>query len=76
MNKILGKRLYNLRKEAGLSTVDVAAQLGISHQQIAKYEKGIDALKVTRLMDICAILNITTTYFLMGIESKREREKC
>ena len=41
MNKTLGARIAELRKEKGLTQEELAKQLGISSQAVSKWEKDI-----------------------------------
>ncbi|KKL97503.1 hypothetical protein LCGC14_1833840 [marine sediment metagenome] len=45
----IGMRLRYLRKALELSMQQVAKKLGVSHQQICKYEKGIDRISAGSL---------------------------
>lgn len=54
----LGVRLKTLRKERGLTMQDLAEHLGVSWQQYDKYERGINRMPYTRLLDACATLDV------------------
>lgn len=41
--------------------------MGISFQQIQKYEKGISAISMNRLQQICDIMHLPPEYFLKGM---------
>lgn len=45
----IGKVLIALRKDAGLSLSDIARHLGISYQQVQKYERGENRLPLEKL---------------------------
>jgi transcriptional regulator with XRE-family HTH domain len=47
------------RHALGISQADLANTLGISFQQIQKYEKGINRISAARLFDICRALNVS-----------------
>ena len=49
-------REYRIR--AGLSQTDLGTKVGVTFQQIQKYEKGSNAIATARLPSICAALNI------------------
>jgi transcriptional regulator with XRE-family HTH domain len=59
LDKKLGNRLRAYRIEAGMSQMELGDKLGISFQQIQKYEKGSNRLAVVRLVEICKLLKIT-----------------
>lgn len=65
----VGRRIRLLRVERGFSQEDLGEQLGISFQQVQKYEKGANRLSVGRLADIAKLLK-TTPHELMGWDSK------
>lgn len=48
----IGARLRRARKEAGLSQQTIATRLGISFQQVQKYERGINRIPLHHLL-IC-----------------------
>lgn len=60
----LGQRIRKRRKYVGLTQAALASELGISFQQMQKYEKGINAISVARLQRICEVLSLPTNYFL------------
>lgn len=52
----IGRNLRILRESRGVSRRDLAARLGISYQQLQKYEKGASALSCLRLYELSQIL--------------------
>lgn len=65
----LGGKIRLRRHELGLSQNQLALALGITFQQVQKYETGSNRVSVSRLMDICSVLKVNTAYFLEGLES-------
>lgn len=63
----LGSRIKSRRKELGFSQADVAKHLGISYQQMQKYESGKDKLRVLYLSEIAGFLD-TKAAILIGEE--------
>jgi transcriptional regulator with XRE-family HTH domain len=53
----IGKRMRELRNANNISQVELGRELGVSFQQIQKYEKGVDRVSAARLFDICKALN-------------------
>ena len=55
----VGRRLKSLRRQSGISQKELASRLGITFQQIQKYEKGLNRLPASRMLAICMSLKIT-----------------
>jgi transcriptional regulator with XRE-family HTH domain len=55
----IGKRMREFRHVNNISQVDLGRKLGVSFQQIQKYEKGVNRVSATRLFDICKALNVS-----------------
>ncbi len=52
----IGATIKILRKQAGLSQERLAAAIGVTFQQVQKYEKGINRVAVSTLIAICHAL--------------------
>lgn len=63
MDKIVGRNVRSSRLAKGLSQSDLADKLGITFQQIQKYEKGVNRVGSGRLFEIAAILGVPVTSF-------------
>jgi len=59
----IGKRIKMQRLALGLSQTDVAKRLGITFQQIQKYEKGANRVGAGRLQEIANLLGVTPAFF-------------
>lgn len=60
---LIGKRIRQRRRERGLSQKMVAARLGISYQQVQKYEHAQSRVAASTLADIAAFLDTEISYF-------------
>ena len=60
----IGSLIRIMRKAAGLSQMKLAERVGISYQQIQKYEKGVSEISVSRLSQIAHALNIPLSRFV------------
>jgi len=69
IDKQFGVRLRTLRVQQGISQDSLAQAVGVSFQQIQKYEKGTNRLSLARAVQIAATLN-TTVNELIGVDSK------
>lgn len=65
LDKFVGQRIRQLRLQIDLSQNEIAETLGISFQQVQKYEKGVNRLSVGRLLELADILK-TTPHDLLG----------
>jgi transcriptional regulator with XRE-family HTH domain len=55
--KGLGPKIKKLRKQAGLSQTDLGEKLGVSYQQVQKYERGVSKLSVEALLRLARALD-------------------
>jgi len=63
----LGERLRGLRRDTGLSQAELGAAIGVSFQQIQKYEAGKNRVAVSTMLALADSLGISPTRFLRGI---------
>lgn len=66
-DKIIGFRLRARRMGLKLSQTALAEELDASHQQVQKYERGIDRIAASTLLEVCAFLGVPITYFFEGM---------
>ena len=66
MDPAIGRRIRALRLERGLSQSTLARHLGVSFQQLQKYEKGTNRVSAGRLQKIAAFLDAPITFFYAG----------
>lgn len=55
----LGQRVRKRRLEIGMSQERLAELVGVTFQQVQKYEKGVNRIAASRLYDICIALETT-----------------
>lgn len=58
-----GNRLKLRRSILGLSQGDVAKAIGVTFQQVQKYERGVNRMGSSRLYELAKTLNMPVTYF-------------
>lgn len=63
VDRRVGARIRMRRNLIDMSQEKLAAGLGVSFQQVQKYEKGINRVGAGRLRSIAAILNTSVSYF-------------
>ena len=64
INDRLGKRIRSARKTLGLSQTHIADALGVSFQQVGKYESGQNTMSVPTFLTICRALHLKPSVLL------------
>ena len=65
-DKHVGNRLRMRRLMLHKSQSDVANALGLTFQQLQKYENGTNRISASRLQGLCAILQVPVSFFFEG----------
>src|SRR5215475_7768604 len=71
VDKKLGQRVRSRRLEIGMSQEKLAELLGITFQQVQKYEKGINRIAASRLFDIANAMDVSIATFFEGLGPAR-----
>ena len=66
VDKYVGSRVRMRRIMLGMSQEKLGEGLGITFQQIQKYEKGTNRVGASRLQAIASILNVPIAFFFEG----------
>ena len=69
IDKSIGHKIYSLRLAKGLSRQQLAKAIGVTHQQLQKYEKGSNRVSASKLALIAKALDRRIPYFYEGFES-------
>jgi len=69
------ERLKKLRKDAGVTQVDVAEKLGISQPAYASWERGIKKPTQENLVKIAQILNVSIDYLLDNSDADIKKDE-
>jgi transcriptional regulator with XRE-family HTH domain len=69
IDKEIGTRVRMRRISIGMSQEKLGEMLGLTFQQVQKYEKGMNRISVGRLVDIAKILGVDIHFFFNGIKS-------
>ncbi|MFT0891736.1 helix-turn-helix domain-containing protein [Pseudochelatococcus sp. G4_1912] len=70
-NKIdiyVGGRVKARRQVLGISQEKLGGALGVTFQQVQKYEKGSNRISASRLQQIGAVLGVPAAYFFEGLQ--------
>jgi transcriptional regulator with XRE-family HTH domain len=65
-DKHVGSRLRMRRLMLDMSQTDIADALGVTFQQVQKYEKGSNRISASRLQHISQILQVPVPFFFDG----------
>ncbi|MEO5373852.1 MAG: helix-turn-helix domain-containing protein [Alphaproteobacteria bacterium] len=71
----VGRRLRLRREILRLSQEQVASAIGVTFQQIQKYEQGRNRVSASRLYDISQVLGVPITYLFQGMEASETTSK-
>lgn len=63
LNKIIGNNIRASRLKLGETQQEFAPRLGISAQQLQKYERGKDSISAGRLWELAKITKNSVSYF-------------
>ena len=64
----VGTRIRARRVEMSMSQTNVADRLGLTFQQVQKYERGYNRVSASRLYDLTEILDVDIAYFFEGFK--------
>lgn len=59
----VGKKIFTRRIELGLSMEKLASSVGLTFQQVQKYERGMNRVSASRLFDFSKVLGVPINYF-------------
>ena len=62
-NAQIGKKVREFRLQAGITQEKLAESLGITFQQIQKYERGVTKVNLVKLQQLAAALKIPISAF-------------
>ncbi len=65
---LVGRRARERRTLEGMSQTAVAEKLGLSFQQLQKYERGFNRISASRLYELAQLFDVPVAYFYEGME--------
>lgn len=68
-DKIIGQRIREQRITSGMNQQDLAAAIGVTYQQMHKYERGVNRISAGRLHDLAKALGVPVSVFFDGLDS-------
>ena len=75
VDEYVGQRLRDFRERVGLTLMECAKRVGISHQQIHKYEMGQTKISPGMLYKFCKIFSVTPNVFFEGYSVPEEESE-
>jgi transcriptional regulator with XRE-family HTH domain len=70
IDKFIGNKIASLRLSKGFSRKQLSEAVGITGQQLSKYEKGKNRVSIGRLILISKALGERVSYFYEGLETE------
>ncbi|MDZ4321385.1 MAG: helix-turn-helix transcriptional regulator, partial [Phenylobacterium sp.] len=64
----VGRRVRLRRRELGVSQGWLADRLGLTFQQVQKYERGSNRISASKLYQIASVLEVPITFFFEGLD--------
>lgn len=71
----IGARMRTRRRQLGLSQSDLARRLGVSFQQVQKYERGANRVAASTLLAAAQALNVSIGWLVGEDTSDREDDE-
>jgi transcriptional regulator with XRE-family HTH domain len=72
IDTFIGQRIRGLRIQRGINQSQLGEALGVSFQQIQKYERGINRVSTSALIAIATALQVPPGYFYEGAPGLKE----
>jgi transcriptional regulator with XRE-family HTH domain len=69
---VVGRNICIRRLAAGMAQGELAERLGVSFQQVQKYEKGVNRVSGGRLVRVAKILQVPVTALFEGLEDPQQ----
>lgn len=65
----VGTRIRERREAIGLSQAELATRVGLTSQQINRYENGVDRIGAGRIWELGQVLGCRVSFFFEGLET-------
>ncbi len=70
----VGSRMRQRRSLLGMSQGQLGEVLGLTFQQVQKYERGTNRVGASRLWDLARALNVPVSFFYDGLENEAAKD--
>ncbi|SDH89901.1 helix-turn-helix domain-containing protein [Roseospirillum parvum] len=71
----VGRRLRLRRTLLGMSQEQLAAAIGVTFQQVQKYERGGNRISASRLFDVARVLGVPISFFFEDITEETTKDR-
>jgi transcriptional regulator with XRE-family HTH domain len=75
IDRIVGRNIRIYRLQKGLTQTELADELGLTFQQVQKYEKGTNRVGSGRLLKIATFLGVPVTALFKGSDEMADTDK-
>ncbi len=75
VDKHVSRRMRERRQIMGVTQEGLADRLGITFQQVQKYEKGSNRMSAGRLLGVAEVLEVPVSYFFEGLDGASAAEE-
>ncbi|MDR7145134.1 helix-turn-helix transcriptional regulator [Rhizobium sp. BE258] len=72
----IGKRVKKRRLQLRLSQTALGAAVGVSFQQVQKYERGTNRVSASTLYEMAMVLQVPITHFFDGLSKSQQTPDC
>jgi transcriptional regulator with XRE-family HTH domain len=69
---VIGSRIRMRRKELGITQETLSKAIGVSYQQLQKYERGSNRINAGKLFLVASTLRVSIEYFFDGLDQWAE----
>ena len=71
-NENIGKLIFKIRKEKGMTQSDLAQKLNVTDRAVSKWERGLCCPDISLLKDLSSILDISISELICGVKNQDE----
>jgi transcriptional regulator with XRE-family HTH domain len=71
INVIIGAKIRHQRRRLGMSLQQAGQELGLTDQQLQKYETGDNRISAAQLPDLASALSVPIAYFFEGLSEQK-----
>lgn len=75
IDRHVGARIRIRRREAGLTQSQLAEAVGVTFQQVQKYERAANRISASKLWEIAQVLGVSVAYFYEGLGEPAHAER-